>query len=194
MKNENKSNASRTLTDSENSSVREHLAAILAIVCSAELGDGALPVELDKLSDQQETALVVRTIERLRDKRNETQRAVYIAAKAKIDAAMHVARLASVEAYREIASLSPTVRAMLGDKANAPTHTSIPVSSVMHAFPEGTQEATALLLLSRMNYKLTPGARKDNSKHLSVHIGSDFLAKTLAAKSETIEETPVSES
>lgn len=184
----------RTLSDTEYTKVQGALQTLIGIVGAAEFtqeGHAArvLP-PFEKCNLEEYEVALVRTVLAIRAHRTAQERNVLIAAKSKIDAAMHVVRLARVEAYREIASLSPAVKALLGEeKCAAPTATSLPVSEVVGFFPEGTTQEQAIALLHKMNYKLVAGAKRDDVKKLVVHIGADFLTKQLAAKGDVKEET-----
>ena len=191
------STSKTVLTDSQLATIRTALASIIGIVGSADFtAEGHTPVALPAAKDctvKEEEIALVRCVFALQAKEEESRRAVLISAKKGVDAKMHVVRLAAVEAYREIAALSPAVKLMLGDKAAPPASASLPVSEVIECFPEGTTEAQALALLHRMNYKLVAGAKRDNVKKLIVHIGADFLSKQLAATRETEETSDESE-
>jgi hypothetical protein len=177
-------NPARTMTDSEFGTVKDALASILAVLSAGDMGDGTtLPSDVEKLDEKTLGALCARTFHAVLAKQGEAERAIKVAAKKAIDAKMHVLRVATVEAYREIAALSPTVKAMIGDKANAPTQALLPVSEVVSFFPEGSTEETVLPLLHKMGYKLQPGASKDRVKRVIVHIGADFVAKQLSGAS-----------
>lgn len=189
------SNGKRTLTDNEFSKVQGALSTLIGIVGAAEFtqeGHTARALApFEKCGTEEYEVALVRTVLAIRAHRVAQERNVMKAAKLGVDGAMHTARLARIEAYREIYSLSPATRAMLGNAANPPTSTSIPVSDVVSFFPAGMQESDIIKTLHTMNYKLTPGAKKDDIKRLLVHIGEDVLKATLEGTKEdkVVEET-----
>lgn len=185
------SNATRTLSDTEYSKVQGALNTLIGIIGAAEFTSEGHKVEalppFEKCGVSDYEAALVRTVFAIRAHRKAEERNVMIRAKEGVDGVMHTARLARIEAFREIAALSPMVKEMLGDKAKAPTSTSIPVSDVVSFFPEGMQESDIIKVLHTMNYKLTPGAKKDDIKRIMVHIGEDVVKAHLSAPKATEE-------
>lgn len=177
----------RTMTDTESAEVSSALAVLLSVLGSAEFSEEGttLPSELAKLDSKAEEALLVRTLRCLQAKRTEGEREMLKTIHTGVSTACHTARVARIEAYREIAALSPTVKMLLGEKAAPPTGTSVAVSSVMSHFPAGTTAEQAVVLLHRCGFKLVQGAAKQSEKRINVNIGADALAKYLAEKQAT---------
>lgn len=177
------SKVSRTMTNNELATVQGALAALFAIVGSADFSEEqkALPVqaEWETMSPKVAEAVLVRVAAAYAAKQEEGTREIMIAVKKGVDAACHQARLATIEGFREIAKLSPATRAMLGSKGVCPESTTVALAEVSDLFPEGTTEETMVALLHRGGFKLAQGKSKEG-KRLFVQIGKDVAERMLA--------------
>ena len=173
------SDTKKVFTESALSDAHTALELLYSHVAGSDAGDGPLPA-FDATNTKLCEAILVRTVYALQATASNASRQVMIAAKKGVDAALHTARVARIEAYREIASLSPAVKAILGDKASAPVSTFVPLSDVAAFFPEGMQETDMVKVLHTMNYKLTSGASKDQVKRILVTISADQIKSVLS--------------
>lgn len=169
----------RTMTDTEYSSALSALGTLSALMVA--IGNTSLPEPAD-CTDKQVEQLLVRTFHAIEGKRGEKSREVRISAKKAVDGVCHAARKAAIAEYaeiQEVLALKPALKAKFGNAANPPTSTSVKLSSVVGFFPTEWSMSEIVKCLHDMNYKLTPGSKKEEDRALFVNIGADVLQKAL---------------
>lgn len=179
MNNDNKQ--SRCMTSEEHGKVSAAVSVLLAIFKGSEwdtTGKG------QSLSEGASEAVLVRTVMALEAYEAEKNAARDKAALAGIRGVVLAAREATITGYVEVAKqikAAPMLKPLLGDKANPPQWSDIPVSALVEFFP-GNNEAQVVKILHEKPFamKLAPGGKGRDSKLVRVGISAETWTEALS--------------